>query len=210
MVKNAPYRRAAAGFVQAVRFYRKMSCRWPLASREMCQPHGIILACSPRAHRPAQRRLRKAKTMNPRNKGFTLVELIVVVAIIAIIAAISIPNLMRAKISANEAGAIQSLRTLVSAQDIFRNTQGIGRYGTLTELRDAVPPCVDPALGSGTCSGYTVSDTGAPGSDTWAAVAVPNSTGSTGNRGFYVDQSGLIRYTNDGSPPDTSSPEIGS
>jgi len=147
--------------------------------------------------------------MNPRDKGFTLVELIIVVAIIAIIAAISIPNLVRAKISANEAAAIQSLRALVSAQDIFRNTQGLGRYGTLAELRDAVPPCVDPALGSGICSGYTVSDTGVPGSDTWAAVAVPNSAGFTGNRGFYVDQSGLIRYTNDGSPPDTSSPEIG-
>ncbi len=148
--------------------------------------------------------------MRLHNKGFTLLELMIVVAIIAIIAGIAMPNLLRTKMAANEAGAIQSLRTLVSAQDLFRNTQGLNRYGTLTELRDAVPPCVDGALGSGTIGGYTVSDAGAPGSDTWGAVALPNTVGATGNRGFFVDESGVLRYTVDGSPPDETSPELGS
>ncbi len=147
--------------------------------------------------------------MSLHNKGFTLLELMIVVAIIAIIAGIAMPNLLRTKMAANEAGAIQSLRTLVSAQDLFRNTQGLNRYGTLTELRDVVPPCVDGALGSGTISGYTVSDVGAPGSDTWGAVALPNTVGTTGNRGFFVDESGVLRYTVDGSPPDETSPELG-
>ena len=143
--------------------------------------------------------------MTAKNKGFTLVELMIVVAVISIIAAIAVPNILRTKMAANEAGAIQSLRTLVSAQDLFRNTEGLNRYGTLGELSNSIPPCVDPALGSGVVSGYRVADVGAPGSDTWAAVALPNSVGGTGNRGFYVDQSGVIRYTTDGSAPDSSS-----
>lgn len=143
------------------------------------------------------------------NKGFTLVELMIVVAVISIIAAMALPNLLRTKMAANEAGAIQSLRTLVSAQDLFKNTQGLNRYGTLIELRNSVPPCVDPALGSGVAAGYTVADVGVPGTDTWAATAVPNTVGGTGSRGFYVDQSGVIRYTVDGSPPNVSSPTLG-
>ena len=53
------------------------------------------------------------------NRGFTLIELIVVIAIIAIIAAIAIPNLLKARASANEASAISSLRTLVSSNAMF-------------------------------------------------------------------------------------------
>jgi len=143
-------------------------------------------------------------------KGFTLIELMIVVAVIAVIAAMAIPNLVRSRMAANEAGAIQSLRTIVSAEDAFRNTAGLSRFGTLVELRDATPPYIDPALGSGTATGYTVSVVGAPDSDTWAAVAIPNSVGNTGNRGFYVDQSGLIRFSNDGSAPTAASPQLNS
>lgn len=146
--------------------------------------------------------------MSTGKKGFTLIELMVVVAVISIIAAMALPNLIRSKMAANEAGAIQSLRTLVSAEDTFRNTEGLNRYGSLAELRDVNPPCIDPALGSGTAAGYTITVVGAPASDTWAAVAIPNVVGSTGNRGFYVDQSGVIRYSNNGSAPDGSAPEI--
>jgi len=150
----------------------------------------------------------REKIMDANKKGFTLIELMVVIAIIAILATIGLPNLLRAKMSANEASAIQSLRTLVSAQDTFHNTQGTNRYGTLIELSAAIPPCIDPGLGSGTVSGYTVTIVGAPDSDTWAAVAIPNVVGTAGNRGFYVDQSGIIRFTVDGSAPTAASPEI--
>jgi len=79
--------------------------------------------------------------MRKRIFGFTLIELMIVVAIIAIIAAIAIPNILRARMSANEGSAIGSLRNLATAQQTFQSNQcvdedddGSGEYGYLTEL----------------------------------------------------------------------------
>jgi type IV pilus assembly protein PilA len=57
-----------------------------------------------------------------KNKGFTLIELMIVVAIIAIIAAIAIPNLLRSRMAANEGAAVASCKAFASAQDIYRRT----------------------------------------------------------------------------------------
>jgi prepilin-type N-terminal cleavage/methylation domain-containing protein len=146
--------------------------------------------------------------MNRRNKGFTLIELMIVVAIIAIIAAIAIPNLLRSRIAANEAAAIGGLRTLSSAEENYRNNGGTNLYGTLAELTGATPPYIDSALGSGISRGYTVAIVGTPDANSYAATAVPNAVGTTGNRGFFVDASGVIRFTTDGSAPDASDPSL--
>ncbi|MCC6487663.1 MAG: prepilin-type N-terminal cleavage/methylation domain-containing protein, partial [Candidatus Hydrogenedentes bacterium] len=101
-----------------------------------------------------------------KKSGFTLIELMIVVAIIAIIAAIAIPNLLRSRMSANEAGAAGAMRTISTGEVAFQtaafvdtDTDGVGDYGSLAELADpdgagATPPFIDQVLGNGQKHGY--------------------------------------------------------
>ncbi|HQP91472.1 MAG TPA: type II secretion system protein [Candidatus Omnitrophota bacterium] len=129
-------------------------------------------------------------------KGFTLVEIMIVVAIIVLLAAIAIPNLLRARLSANEATAIAAMRTVSTAAESFRAAQSPPAYpSNLSALSSANPPYIDSVLGSGNKSGYTFTWSG--GGTTYDVVAAPQTANVTGVRSFYVDQSGVVRVGTD-------------
>ncbi len=136
-----------------------------------------------------------------RNQGFTLIELMIVVAIIAIIAAIAIPSLLNARKAGNEASAISSLRTLTTVNEQYRTR--FGDYANaMTSL--SAEGYIDSVLGAASKSGYTFTYAG--GTNTWTTSTVPTTPGTTGDRGFFVDQSGVIRFTSSGAASSTSPP----
>ncbi len=144
-------------------------------------------------------------------RGFTLIELMIVASIIVIIAAIALPRLMRARLNSNESSAVGGLRTFSSAQTNFQGSatidvdgDGTGEYGTFQQLTFATPQFIDNSLGSGQKNGYFFFATIPPNPNDaeimWEATAYPIAKGITGNRSFYIDESGVLRGTDFGGP----------
>ena len=145
------------------------------------------------------------KKPSKKTKGFSLIELLIVVAIILIIAAIAIPNLLRARRSANEGSATASMRTLGSGELLYRSTNG--NFTTLAGLlSDSI---IDNVLGSGTKSGYVfvAAAGGAPDLQFTATGSPSVSTGptQTGARFFFTDESQVVRFVVGAAANSTSS-----
>ncbi|MGB6597193.1 MAG: prepilin-type N-terminal cleavage/methylation domain-containing protein [Candidatus Acidiferrum sp.] len=152
-------------------------------------------------------------------KGFSLIELLIVVAIILIISAIAIPSYMRARMQANEASAVSSLRMINTAAITYFSTyQNVGYPSTLASM-GGLAPCtststsacmLDETVAQGTKSGYTFvwNSDGATPSVAYTATATPVSLGKTGQRMFCTDQTGLTRFDPSGSGCNSSSTPV--
>ena len=142
-----------------------------------------------------------------KQKGFSLIELLIVVAIILIIAAIAIPNLLRARIAANEASAVSTIRTINTAEVTYSTSFPTKGYADLLTNLGGAAPCtpavatgclIDSVLGAGTKSGYTFAATGANAvngvNTTYTAGAAPITFNQSGVRNFCSNEDGVLRF----------------
>jgi type IV pilus assembly protein PilA len=164
--------------------------------------------------------------MRNKQKGFSLIELLIVVAIILIIAAIAIPNLIRSKMAANEASAVASIRTVNTSEVVYSSTynvanvfspdlKSLGDAGNsalcaATAVPNATNAClIDPALELATASATPKSGyyfTYAVGTGTYTVNGDPSALNSTGVRSFFSDQTVVIRAHSGAAAAATDSP----
>ena len=128
--------------------------------------------------------------MNKTNKGFSLLELLIVVAIILIIATIAIPSLLRSRQAAHEAAAVATLRTLNTAEVTYLSTAA-GQFGTLTDLinNTLIPPNFVP----GPVSGYNFAVTLDSTNRDFTITANPASA-NDGRYSYVIWPDGTVRY----------------
>jgi len=148
------------------------------------------------------------KKFNRNQKGFSLIELLIVVAIILIIAAIAIPNLLQARVAANEASAVASLRTINTAQiSYYSNYSDVGFSSTLAALggTNCAPPdstgacLIDTVLAAGNKNGYSFTVTGVGSAPTGGYLAVGMPIPGSGNRSFCSTEDATIHVDPTGS-----------
>ena len=152
-----------------------------------------------------------------KQKGFSLIELLIVVAIILIIAAIAVPNLLKSKMAANEASAAASVRTVATGNVTYASTYNIGYAGSLAQLGPPVAPATSSSAAANLIdsvlsginpgpvaapvkAGYTftyaapnATPTAATPNNTFSLAATPFSAGSSGTSTFCLDQTNVVR-----------------
>jgi prepilin-type N-terminal cleavage/methylation domain-containing protein len=169
--------------------------------------------------------------MRHKQKGFSLIELLIVVAVLLIIAAFAIPNYMRSKMAANQASAVDSLRSMNTACVTYStvysqfpaaltnlgpvpsgndqgNGQGQGQQGQNAPSATSAD-LIDATLAAGQKSGYTFVYTPGTDNQSYAITATPITAATTGQNMYFTDQSGVIRVDTSGAGATAASTPIG-
>jgi len=153
--------------------------------------------------------------MRRKQRGFSLIELLIVIAIILIIVTVALPKLNKARMYAQETAALKAINTLNTAQVQYNST--FGRFAqSLTELgppasgtsNASAADLISADLAGGEKQGYKFTLAGTPTG--YTITAVPSVFGSTGSRTFYSDQSLVIRENYGQEPATANSKEVGS
>lgn len=171
----------------------------------------------------------RKREISREHAGFTLVDLLIIVAIVLIIAAVAIPNLLKSKMSANDSSAVGSLRTINTAIVTYAATYDGVYPSALQTLGPPLSPeqsescqsakLIDSLLASGRKSGFVIEYIPGqpvvkrkadcpPGTKTYALIARPIQYGSTGQRSYFTNESGIIRATSENRAAGPNDPPI--
>lgn len=154
-----------------------------------------------------------------KQKGFSLIELLIVVAIILIIAAIAIPNLIKSKMAANQSGAAGTVRTINTGEATFSSVCAQVGYSVKLADLNTGGPClagagiIDTVLAGGTKSGYQFAEAGGGAvggvNTTFTDTAIPVTIGTSGQNMYCSDQAGVIYFDPSGAGCSNASLTIG-
>jgi type IV pilus assembly protein PilA len=161
------------------------------------------------------RMLTRIRERRNKQRGFSLIELLIVIAIILIILSIALPQMSKSRMHSQEMAAIAEIRTITQAEVQYQSQFGqfatsLGQLGPPASAGAAEGPAaaglIPASLASGATGGYNFTITQTPGG--YAVVAVPKAFGSTGRRTFYSDQTAIIRENWGQDPATVNSPEL--
>ncbi len=133
--------------------------------------------------------------MRKQQKGFSLIELLIVVAIILIIAAIAIPNLMRARMAANDSSAAGSEHTIIVGEVGYYGAYPATGYAVLSNLGGAASPCVAATNSGCLIDNNLATNGGGTGKSGYSFAATPNTPSSTVAADFYTTAAPLSNVT---------------